>query len=67
MQGIWKYKHAILVGVIVLVMMVYGIPRLQASVPTLSSAVAVYKLNPAGSALVAGASAGIFAVVSTYL
>ena len=58
---------AILVAVIVAVMLVYGIPKLQAAAPSLFSPVAVYKLNNIGAGVVAAASAGIFTLVSMYI
>jgi len=63
----WQYRHAILVAAVVLIMLAYGIPKLQASVASASTAVAVYKLSTMGMLLVAAASGGMYALASAYL
>ena len=62
-----KYKAAIIVALIVLVMKVYGIPKLSASAPGLLSPVTSYNLTLAGNAVVAAVSGCMFAVLSAYL
>lgn len=62
-----KYKAAIIVALIVLVMKVYGIPKLSASAPGLLSPVTSYNLTLAGNAVVAVVSGCMFAVLSAYL
>jgi hypothetical protein len=63
----WKHKRALLVGCIVLLMLVYGIPKVQTLSPTFSTPITVYKLSHIGVATIAAASAGIYAAVTSYV
>lgn len=48
-------------------MILYGIPKLQVSLPSVFTATPTYKLSTMGAAVVAASSGGIFAVASTYV
>lgn len=62
----WKHRRALLVGVIVLAMLLYGIPKLQTLSPMFSTQIVIYKLSHLGMAAVAGGSASIYAAATTY-
>ena len=64
---VWRHRYTILVAVIVLVMLLYGIPKLQVAAPSLFSPMTMYKLNVTGAAVVAASAAGIYATLSTYV
>jgi hypothetical protein len=64
---VWRHRNTILVAVIVMVMVMYGVPKLQIAAPTLFSPMTMYKLNVTGAAVVAASAAGIYATVSTYV
>jgi hypothetical protein len=62
-----KHKRALIVGCIVLLMLVYGIPKIQGFHTALSTPVPVYKLSHLGAVVVAALSAGAYAVATTYV
>lgn len=64
---VWRHRNTLLVAVIVMVMVMYGVPKLQIAAPTLFSPMTMYKLNVTGAAVVAASAAGIYATVSTYV
>lgn len=63
----WKHKRALLVGAIVVLMLVYGIPKIQTLSPTFSTQVPVYKLSHVGAAAGGAVSAALYAVITTYV
>lgn len=64
---VWRHRRTMLVALIVAVMLLYGVPKLQTSVPSLFGPMTMYKLNATGAMVVAASSAGIYATVSTYV
>lgn len=64
---VWRHRYTILVAVIMMVMLMYGVPKLQVAAPTLFSPMTMYKLNVTGAAVVAVSAAGIYATLSTYV
>ncbi len=64
---VWRHRSTILVAIIVMVMLMYGVPKLQTAAPSLFSPMTMYKLNVTGAAVVAASAAGIHATLSTYV
>lgn len=64
---LWRHRSTILVALIVMVLLMYGVPKLQTAAPSLFSPMTMYKLNLTGAAVVAASAAGIHATLSTYV
>ena len=62
-----KHKYAIVVAVLVMLMLMYGMPKISTIMPVLLTSHAEYQLSTPGKAIVAGLVGCTFGIVSSHI